>query len=292
MERVVDALMRHLHETLEQTQTYFPSETLLVCILGMGVLLLVVAFLWAMVALIRHGSRGLSTSLLVLIGFPIVAVIATVVILMNRVSIQGFSHEDLAEFLILAALAVISLLIVVVFVAAIGCFRITRGAVYLGVVAALLIAAPYIYTRAIEPMIFEHYRPPWVARVDGELHVTLTGIPNFDYDRLKDYENAEVLQMANPDVTDETLKKLANFKMLTELDLNDTQVDDAGLAILKNCASLKKLRLANTKITDAGFREYILPRDWIEEIDVTGTPVESKTLRLWKLERDGRKYVN
>ena len=178
-----------------------------------------------------------------------------------------------------------------VFVASIACFRITRGAVILGIVAVLLIAAPYVYTRAIEPIVFNYYRPPWVARVNGELHVTLTGIPNFDYDRLKDYEEADVLQMANADVTDETLKKLANFKMLKELDLNDTQVGDAGLAILKSCASLTKLRLANTKITDAGFRESVMPRDWIMEVDVTGTPVESKTLRLWKLERDGRKAV-
>ena len=124
------------------------------------------------------------------------------------------------------------------------------------------------------------------------MHVTLTGIPNFDYDRLKEYENADVLQMANTDVTDETLKKLASFKMLKELDLNDTQVGDAGLAFLKNCASLTKLRLANTKITDAGFREHILPRDWIQEVDVSGTAVEWKTLSLWKMERDGRKFVN
>jgi hypothetical protein len=34
-----------------------------------------------------------------------------------------------------------------------------------------------------------------------------------------------------------------------------------------------------------------MPRDWIMEIDVTGTPVESKTLRLWKAHKDGRKFL-
>ena len=152
-------------------------------------------------------------------------------------------------------------------------------------------ATPFVYTRAVEPILFRYFRPVWVSRVDGKLHVTVTGIPNFDYDRLKEYEDADVLQMANPEVTDETLRKLANFKMLKELDLSDTQVDDAGLEILKNCASLEKLRLANTKITDDGFRKYIMPRDWIMEIDVSGTEILGKTLRRWKAEKDKRKYV-
>ena len=283
--------MWNLRAALEQTQTYLASDTPLVFVLGVGVLLLVVAFFWAMIALIRHGNRGLSVSLLALIGFPILAIIAAFVIVAIRLSTDRLQPEDIAELLVFAALAAIAILILVVFVGSFACFAIARRAVYLGIVAVLLIAAPFVYTRAIEPIVFNYFRPPWVARVNGELHVTLTGIPNFDYDRLKDYENAEVLQMANPDVTDETLKKLANFKLLKELDLNDTQVDDDGLAILKNCASLTKLRLANTKITDAGFREYVMPRDWILEVDVTGTPVQSKTLRLWKLERDGRKFV-
>ena len=53
-----------------------------------------------------------------------------------------------------------------------------------------------------------------------------------------------VLQMANPDVTDQSLESLREMKALRELDLNGSQVTDAGLEILKELPALASLRLA------------------------------------------------
>ena len=279
----MDALMRNLRAALpDETQAYFPSETLLAFVLFAGVLLLGIAFLWALVALLRHGGRGWTWSLILLLVLPIVSAGLFVALLAEpRRCLLDIPPEQSANILILVFLASIAVLVLAVFVGSFACFSKTRRAIYLGIFGILLAATPFVYTLAVEPMLFRYFRPAWVARVDGKLHVTLTGIPNFDYDRLKEYEDADVLQMANPDVTDETLKKVVNLKLLTELDLTDTQTTDAGLAILRGCASLKKLRLANTKITDAGFREFVMPRDWIEDVDVSGTDVKGKTLRDW-----------
>jgi Leucine Rich repeat len=274
--------MRNLQNALPwQTQMLLPSETLLVFVLFAGIFLLGVAFLWALFSLLRHGGRRWTWSLVLLLAVPIIAAGLFVAVLAERVSLLDIPPDVMANILILVFLASIAILVLVVFVGSFARYSATRGAVRLGILGVLLAAAPFVYTRAVEPILFQYFRPAWVSRVDGKLHVTVTGSPNFDYDRLKEYEDAEVLQMANPEVTDETLKKLENFKLLKELDLNDTQINDAGLAILKSCASLETLRLANTKITDEGFREQILPRDWIKEVDVTGTPVTGKTLREW-----------
>ena len=287
----MEAILRNLEFRLAQSQAFFPSETFLACILFAGFALGVVAFVWAMIALARHGGRGLSASILALIAIPILAVVGMFFILGADVRVGTLSSDQIGSILLLTSLAAIVILVLVVFVGSLANYSKTRGPVRLGIVGVLLIAAPFVYTRAIEPLVFEWYRPAWVSKVGGELHVTVTNVPNFDYGQLKRYEDAAVLQMANSNVTDETLKNLAGFKLLKELDLNDTQITDAGLAILKSCPSLEKLRLANTKITDDGFREHVLPRDWIMEVDVTGTDVKSNTLRLWKAERDGRKYL-
>jgi hypothetical protein len=280
-----------IHDRLFRTQAFFPSETVLACLLVVGFVLAVAAFLWAMVALIRHGGRGLSTSILALIAAPILAFIAMFFVLAADVRIGTLSADHVGTILLLAVLASILILGLVVLIGSFANYSKTRGPIRLGIVGVLLVATPFVWTRTIEPVVFNWISPAWVSKVNGELHVTVTGSKSFDYGQLKKYEDAVVLQMANADVTDETLKQLEGFKLLKELDLNDTQVTDAGLAILKNCPSLEKLRLSNTKITDAGFREHVLPRDWIMEIEVSNTPVESKTLRLWKAERDGRKFV-
>src|SRR5262249_38055170 len=115
--------------------------------------------------------------------------------------------------------------------------------------------------------------------------------PNYDYAKLARFQEAAVLQMANPDVTDETLKLLRGFAQLKELDLNDTAITDAGLEELQRCPRLETLRLKNTKITDAGFRAYLLDRDSLKEIDVRETQVKSKTLRDWKMKKEGRKFL-
>jgi hypothetical protein len=130
------------------------------------------------------------------------------------------------------------------------------------------------------------------AVVDGEMHVTLTGWNKQDYSILEKIPTAVVLQMANPDVTDETLSYLKDMTNLRELDLNDTRVTDAGLKRLGELPRLQQLRLRNTKITDEGFRASLVPLESLRNVDVTGTQVNSKTLRAWKNARPGREYLH
>ena len=152
----------------------------------------------------------------------------------------------------------------------------------------LLLATPFVFTRVIEPMLPRH---PWEKMVNGELHLTVTGLKAFDYADLKKSPKAVVLQMANAEVDDATLDHLADMISLKELDLTDTRITDAGLEKLKALPALTSLRLRNTKITDAGFRAGILPREWIMEVDVRDTEVKSATMREWKKAKEDRKYL-
>src|SRR5262245_58870134 len=128
--------------------------------------------------------------------------------------------------------------------------------------------------------------------VDGEEHVTLTGWDKKDYALLERLPDTVVLQMANEDVTDETLKHLEGMSRLQELDLNDTQVTDAGLKLIVQLPKLQRLRLRNTRITDAGFRESLMPLELLRNVDVTGTAFKGSTLRQWKKAQTGREYLN
>ena len=127
---------------------------------------------------------------------------------------------------------------------------------------------------------------------EGEQHVTLTGWDRTDYGLLENLPDTVVLQMANADVTDETLKRLGGMARLQELDLNDTQVTDAGLKQLAQLPKLQRLRLRNTRITDAGFRESLMPLEMLRSVDVTGTAVKGATLREWKKNQTGREYLH
>jgi len=98
--------------------------------------------------------------------------------------------------------------------------------------------------------------------------------------------------LANPDVTDETLKHLRGMSRLQELDLNDTQVTDAGLKLIAQLPKLQRLRLRGTRITDAGFRESLMPLELLRNVDVTRTAVKGSTLREWKKAQTGREYLN
>lgn len=141
--------------------------------------------------------------------------------------------------------------------------------------------------------------------VNGERHVTLTGwngvasVPlpwaqnnpesgvelETSYAILKNMPDIVVLQMANPDVTDETLDYLAGMDKLEELDLNDTQVTDEGLKKLSNLPKLRVLRIRKTPVTDQGFRDHMFEKPTLLEVDARETAIASKTLRAWKEEK-------
>jgi hypothetical protein len=156
------------------------------------------------------------------------------------------------------------------------------------VLGAAVVVSPY-GLRYYETHVVLNER---VRDVDGERHVTLTGWDRTDYSLLASLPDTVVLQMANSDVTDETLTHLKSMKGLRELDLNDSQVTDAGLKVLRDLPKLQLLRLRNTKITDEGFQESIAPMPSLLKVELTGTPVKGAALRAWKREKSGREYLN
>ena len=129
------------------------------------------------------------------------------------------------------------------------------------------------------------------AFVDDERHITVTGWDGESYDFLKDKDDTIVLQMANADVSDETLQLLAEMQQLRELDLNDSAVTDSGLEILSTLTSLETLRLRGTGISDEGFKQHLMPLPKLKNVDVRQTEVKSETIESWKTEKEGRRAL-
>ena len=140
------------------------------------------------------------------------------------------------------------------------------------------------------------YSPCRRTRVRGrgllraaEKHLTLTGSDPKTAPDMNKKQDVAVLQMANPEVNDQSLEKLKGMKLLRELDLNGSQVTDAGLVILKELPELATLRLARTKITDKGFRETLLAKESLMQLDLRGTPVSRETIQDWREAKSGRR---
>lgn len=156
------------------------------------------------------------------------------------------------------------------------------------VLGAAVFAAPFVYTHVIEPRL---PMPEYVKIVDGELHFTVTGKPDFDYTKLQKHRNIVWLQMANPDVTDSTLELIKDFPLLRVLDIDNSQITDAGLATLRTLPKLETLRVKNTRITDAGFKEHFADYPGLKELDARDTGVLPKTIRAWKNAQPDRKAL-
>ena len=154
-------------------------------------------------------------------------------------------------------------------------------------IAVVLIAAPIVVNSVAARYID---LGPRERVVDGEKHLTLTGWDQKDYSVLRARTDAAVLQMANSDVTDETLKLLKGMTRLRELDLSDSSVTDNGLANLSGLP-LERLRLARTKVTDAGFTDHIAAIATLTMVDVSGTDVKPETIDAWKKAQPGRKAL-
>lgn len=166
-------------------------------------------------------------------------------------------------------------------------YRRVKRPCQLAIVAVVLIAVPF----AVNAVVQRIDLGPREKIVDGETHITLTGWDGKDYTILRERPQVAVLQMANGDVTDQTLESLRGFRRLKEIDLNDTQITDAGLTILKDLPVLATLRLKGTKITDDGFQRELAEKETLMELDVRETAVASKSLRQWKNAKEGRKYL-
>ncbi|QEH35880.1 hypothetical protein OJF2_44370 [Aquisphaera giovannonii] len=163
-----------------------------------------------------------------------------------------------------------------------------KGLAPLGLIALglALIAFPAIF-RLVVPIDLG----PRERIVDGRRHITLTGWDRTDYGWLGSKRDVAVLQMANPDVTDETLQGLRGMDRLTELDISNTAVTDAGLAVLKDLPALATLRLKNTRVTDAGFKSSLAGKESLMQLDLSKTEVSKEAVDEWKKARAGRRAL-
>lgn len=132
---------------------------------------------------------------------------------------------------------------------------------------------------------------PHDVQVDGERCITLTGWDQNDYSVLARIPEAIVLQMANEDVTDATLKHLTGMRSLRELDVAGSQVSDAGLKELEGLVTLEKLTLSRTKITDAGLKPLLDKLPKLKLLDVRETGVTPAVLRPWGKGMAGRRVL-
>lgn len=132
--------------------------------------------------------------------------------------------------------------------------------------------------------------------VEGRVAITLTGWDRTDYSFLRGRPDVEILELSNPDVTDETLDILRDLPRLRELSLDDSQVSDAGLDRLRTFPALVSLRLARTKITAGGVEAFLqAPPPHLEQLDVSGNGIPAAPLRAWKNAAPAgtaRRYLN
>lgn len=135
--------------------------------------------------------------------------------------------------------------------------------------------------------------------IDGERALTLTGWDRSDYSILATRPDVVILEMSNPDVTDETLAVLRDLPRLKELSLDDSAVTDRGLATLAGLPALESLRIARTKVTPDGVAAFLAsPPSKLRQIDVSGNGIPTEILRGWKEAggadslRGSRRYVN
>ena len=162
---------------------------------------------------------------------------------------------------------------------AFGLFRFTQNkkALILILIGLVVGAVPFAADRGYEFVFGLGER----ARViDGERYLTLTGWDRDDYGAvLSRYNDVAVLEMGNPDVTDETLKLLVDLPKLKELTLSDTPITDAGLVTLAKLPTLESLRLQRTKITKEGVTTLLTnPPPKLIEIDVSGNSIPASAL--------------
>lgn len=155
----------------------------------------------------------------------------------------------------------------------------------LGMIGLVVVLSPVMYTRIVSSVdLGERERV-----VDGELHLTLNGWNREGYEFLSLKRDVAVLQMANPDVTDETLALLKGQAKLKSLDVGGSLVTDRGLTHLVELKTLQTLRLNSTKITDAGLRPLLEALPALKQLDVRETQISSELVDAWKAEKPGRR---
>jgi hypothetical protein len=167
-------------------------------------------------------------------------------------------------------------------------FRKALGPVLVMLLAVAVAATPVVVNKL---NLIPAQEKPIEKTVEGEPTLTVTGLTDFDYSTLKDKSYLEVLQMANEDVTDQTLDNLKGLKRLYKLDLSNTRITDDGLRVLKDLPELRVLFLNGTGVTDEGIRQNIFPIETLMELSLLRTKVSKATRDEWRGAKQGRKVV-
>jgi hypothetical protein len=157
----------------------------------------------------------------------------------------------------------------------------------LGLVGLVAAATPPVLNRLLPVDL-----GPRDVLVEGERHLTLTGWDRKDYGVLRQRPDTVVLQMSNPDVTDDTLALVAGLAALRELDLSNSAVTDAGLARLAELPQLERLRLANTGITDSGLQAHLASHPTLRELDLRGAQVSKEAITAWRGAKPARRALH
>lgn len=139
---------------------------------------------------------------------------------------------------------------------------------------------------------------PYEKIVDGDRHLTLTGwnpmaanLAITDYSFLGQKPDVVVLQMANPDVTDETVALLAGFDHLKALDVSNSKVTDKGLELIARLPALETLYLSNTAVTSDGVARYLTTHPSLKVVWLRGTAVTKDAADAVKAGKPGRRVI-
>jgi len=196
-----------------------------------------------------------------------------------------FSYPLIVGGLCAAAIGMVWLLV--------RCFR--RGQPFFRRVAPPLILVLLGIAVAAAPSIIGRLVPidlgPRDKIIDGERHLTLTGWDRQDYSFLPQKADAVLLQMANADVTDDTIHLLENFKKLKTLDVSDSQITDHGLEHISELPALETLYLNNTKVSAAAVEQHLTKHQTLKMIWLRGTSVTKDTAETVKAGKPGRRVV-
>lgn len=164
-----------------------------------------------------------------------------------------------------------------------GVFKAAKTPLVITAVGLLVAFSPAIFTRLIPIDL-----GPYEQTVDGERHLTLTGWDRKDYSVIAARPDTVVLQMANEDVTDETMRHLEGLSKLRELDLSFTKITNDGLSVILSLPELERLRLQDVAITDDGFRKYVMPHPKLKQLVLQGTQVSEELKQQWSSETPDR----
>jgi hypothetical protein len=128
-------------------------------------------------------------------------------------------------------------------------------------------------------------------RLSRWLNRTANGWDRRDYSLLQTRTEVVYLQMANADVTDETLDYLRGLRNLRRLDLSDSQITDDGLQALQDLPALDTLYIKRTAVTDRGVRDYLLSLQSLKRLDLSGTDTTPEARKAWREAVPGRMTI-